>query len=217
MNQLCPLCHNSRQHKLFTQDDKREYYQCSTCKLVFVPSRFYLNEEEEKERYDLHTNSPNDLNYRKFLNRMFEPMHEHIEQGSFGLDFGSGPGPTLSLMFEEAGYCMSIYDHFYANDKRVFTKQYDFITTTEVIEHLQQPYDELERLWSCLKPDGYLGIMTSRYDDVKDFSRWHYKLDPTHICFFSIESFLWLTEAWQCELHVIDKDVVILHKKHCSD
>ncbi len=216
MNKFCPLCH-SKHHKLFSQDDKREYYQCLTCKLVFVPCGFYLNEADEKVRYDLHTNDSSDVNYRKFLNRMFLPMHKRIKKESFGLDFGSGPGPTLSLMFEEAGYEMNIYDHFYANDKRVFNKKYDFITTTEVIEHLQQPYDELERLWSCLKSGAYLGIMTSRYDDISDFSRWHYKLDPTHICFFSIESFLWLTKEWQCELHVIDKDIVILHKKHSHD
>ena len=213
MNQFCPLCKNQN-YQLFSQDEKRKYYQCFTCKLVFVSSEFYLNENQEKERYDLHTNSPDDLNYRKFLNRMFIPMHERIKKQSYGLDFGSGPGPTLSLIFEEAGYSMNIYDHFYANDKSVFTKKYDFITTTEVIEHLQQPYVELERLWNCLKVDGYLGIMTSRYDEIPNFTKWHYKLDPTHICFFSLESFKWLCQKWQCDLHVIDKDIVVLHKKH---
>ncbi|MEA2111456.1 MAG: class I SAM-dependent methyltransferase [Campylobacterota bacterium] len=216
MNQLCPLC-GSHEKQLFSEDDDCKYYQCFTCKLVFVPSKYYLNEDEEKQRYDLHTNSPADLNYRKFLNRMFEPIQERFSHKSSGLDFGSGPGPTLSLMFEEAGHKMSIYDYFYANDIDVFTKEYDFITATEVVEHLHQPYDELYRLWSCLKRDGYLGIMTSRYDEVTDFSKWHYKLDPTHICFFSIDSFKWLCKKWQCDLHVIDKDTVILHKKQITD
>ena len=108
MKQPCPLCQSHTAIE-FSQDEKREYYQCSTCKLVFVPSRYYLNEDKEKERYDLHTNNPEDLNYRKFLNRMFLPMNERIKKQSCGLDFGSGPGPTLSLSFEEAafmtGYC----------------------------------------------------------------------------------------------------------------
>ena len=212
MNQFCPLCHN-KQHQLFSQDEKRKYYECFTCKLIFVPSEFYLDEKAEKARYDLHTNTPSDLNYRKFLNRMFTPIDERVKSNSSGLDFGSGPGPTLSLMFEEAGYSMDIYDHFYANDVSVFQKEYDFITTTEVLEHLHHPMDELERLWNCLKAGGYLGIMTSRYDNVNDFAAWHYKLDPTHICFFSKESFKWLSEVWQCELIIIDNDILLLHKK----
>ena len=45
--------------------------------------------------------------YRKFLSRMFKPMMERIEPDSYGLDFGSGPGPTLNLMFEEEGHTVS--------------------------------------------------------------------------------------------------------------
>jgi SAM-dependent methyltransferase len=181
--------------------------------LIFVPSEFYLNKQAERARYDLHTNTPDDMGYRKFLNRMFLPLNQRISQYSHGLDFGSGPGPTLSLMFEEAGHHMNIYDYFYANDASVFNRQYDFITATEVVEHLHHVKEEMERLWNCLKPGGYLGIMTGRYDDIDDFDRWHYKLDPTHICFFSAESFQWLCAQWNCTLHIIDKDIVILQKK----
>jgi len=166
----------------------------------------------EKVRYDLHTNTPDDAAYRKFLYRMFAPMRERTAQQSDGLDFGSGPGPTLSLMFEECGYHMQVYDCFYAHDERVFDRQYDFITATEVVEHLHRPWVELNRLWCCLKPGGLLGIMTSRYDSVEHFNRWHYKRDPTHVLFFSTESFMWISRRWKAELEVIDNDIVILRK-----
>ncbi len=108
---------------------------------------------------------------------------------------------------------MQIYDRFYAHHECVFEQQYDFITATEVVEHLHHPFAELQRLWHTLKAGGYLGIMTSRYDTIEDFNSWHYKLDPTHVLFFSTESFLWLSRQWQATLEVIDNDIVILYKK----
>ena len=32
--------------------------------------------EEEKRRYDLHENSPDDAHYRRFLSRLLEPLEE---------------------------------------------------------------------------------------------------------------------------------------------
>lgn len=57
-------------------------------------------------------------------------------------------------MFEEAGHEMAIFDKFYAPDSKVFRKRYDFITATEVLEHLKKPKVELNRLWALLPPGG---------------------------------------------------------------
>ena len=62
-----------------------------------MPHENFLSAEDEKARYDLHQNSPNDNRYRQFLNRIFVPMQERIAPESCGMDFGSGPGPTLSI------------------------------------------------------------------------------------------------------------------------
>lgn len=166
----------------------------------------------ERHEYDLHINSPEDEGYRHFLNRLLEPMNATLPPGSSGLDFGSGPGPTLSLMFKQAGHRVSIYDKFYAPDSTVFEQPYDFITATEVVEHLQQPITELERLWHCLKPGGVLGIMTKLALDRERFAHWHYKNDLTHISFFSRESFEWLSLHWEADLQFIANDVILLHK-----
>ena len=128
--------------------------------------------------------------------------------------FGSGPGPTLSVMFEEIGHSMVIYDHFYARESSALEKQYDFITATEVVEHLHNPGIELDRLWSCLKPGGSLGIMTKLSPDREAFARWHYKTDATHVCFFSKTTFEWLSLKWQAELVFFGKDAIIFYKKN---
>ena len=42
-------------------------------------------------------------------------------------------------MFEEMGHTVALYDYFYANDPFVLHHLYDFITATEVVEHLHNP------------------------------------------------------------------------------
>lgn len=206
----CPLCQSS-EHTLFFQD-KRDYYRCSNCQLVFIPPHQRLSLFEQKDFYDKHENSPDDIFYRRFLNRIFLPLSESIEPHSHGLDFGCGPGPTLSVMFTEIGHKMAIYDPLYAPDMACFQQSYNFISTSEVMEHCHQPGEELNRIWSCLKPNGTLGIMTKRVIDKNAFAHWHYKNDPTHICFFSQETFQWLAQFWQATLVIADKDVVLLKK-----
>jgi hypothetical protein len=183
---------------------------------VFVPSWQFLPAEDEKKRYDLHQNSPEDLNYRRFLSRVFIPMQRCLTPGSSGLDFGSGPEPTLSMMFEEAGHSMTLFDYFYEQVPAVLEKQYDFITATEVVEHLHDPKKELERLWACLKQGGRLGIMTKLAVEQDAFEHWHYKNDLTHVCFFSRATFTWLALQWNADLTFADSDVVLFHKKPVS-
>lgn len=139
-------------------------------------------------------------------------MQERLAPGSHGLDFGSGPGPTLSVMFEEVGHPMATYDCFYAVKPWVLEKQYDFITASEVLEHLYNPDMELDRLWTLLKPGGFLGVMTRLVEDLETFDGWWYKNDPTHVCFFSRSTFEWLAARWQASLFFFDEDVMLFEK-----
>jgi SAM-dependent methyltransferase len=210
-NSVCPLCKTSDCNAYFA-DRRRDYFQCPICRLIFVLPDQFLSAAAEKAEYDLHENKPDDPGYRSFLSRVLVPMQERIMPGSHGLDFGSGPGPTLSLMFEEAGHRMEIYDKFYADNFYVFEKQYDFITATEVLEHLHNPSKTMNSLWECLKTGGWFGIMTKLATGKEAFAKWHYKNDLTHVCFFSRNTFRWLADLWQAELVFVGKDVVLLKK-----
>ena len=180
---------------------------------MFVPPYQHLAAAEELKRYDQHQNSPGDRKYRAFLERLFKPLNEKLLPGSFGLDFGSGPGPTLHRMFMESGHEMFIYDRFYADDRSVLDLTYDFITSTEVIEHLHKPGIELDRLWRlCLKPGGFLGIMTGIVESRECFKNWYYKNDPTHVAFYSKKTFRWLQEKWKASLEFPGDGVVIFRK-----
>ncbi len=211
-NITCPFCKTEKVGEFF-HDKRRDYMRCQVCSLVFVPPWQFVSAEEEKSRYDLHQNSPEDHGYRSFLNRIFIPMQKPLAPESCGLDFGSGPHPTLSVMFEEAGHSMTTFDCFYDNVPSAFERQYDFITATEVVEHLHNPKEELENLWACLKQGGRLGIMTKLVPDLDVFSCWHYKNDATHVCFFSQATFQWLALRWDADMTFADTDVAIFHKK----
>ncbi|MDZ7860552.1 MAG: class I SAM-dependent methyltransferase [Candidatus Krumholzibacteriota bacterium] len=211
-DRICPLC-GAAEAKDFYRDETRDYFRCRRCNLVFVPSRQFLSPEDEKARYDLHRNLPDDKNYRRFLGRLFIPMRDILTPGAKGLDFGSGPGPTLSLMFEQAGHPMSVYDCFYSPDQSVLKKQYDFITATEVAEHLHRPGEELSRLWRCLRPGGKLGIMTKFTPGPDEFASSHYRKDLTHVSFFSKATFEWLAARWPAKILFCENDVIIFSKE----
>jgi hypothetical protein len=171
-----------------------------------------LDPGEEKSRYDMHENDPGDTAYRDFLSQLFEPLVKKLPPQSYGLDFGSGPGPTLNVMFEEQGHRMKLYDPFYANDPSVFDEHYDFITTTETAEHLYHPRKEFDRLWSCLKPGGWLGIMTQFVPSREEFANWHYRRDDTHVTFYSPKTFRTMAQRWNAELELIGDRVAIFRK-----
>jgi 2-polyprenyl-3-methyl-5-hydroxy-6-metoxy-1,4-benzoquinol methylase len=207
----CPLC-DSGQCIDFCEDKHRRYVQCQRCHLVFVDPRQWLNAEQERAIYDLHQNSPLDPAYRQFLSRLYQPLLARLNPGDQGLDFGCGPGPALSAMFAEAGFAVQLYDIFYYPEPSVLQQHYQFITATEVVEHLHQPGRVIEQLWALLSAGGTLGLMTKLALDKAAFMRWHYKNDQTHVCFFSRQTFAWLAAHLQAELCIVGNDVILLSK-----
>jgi len=207
----CPLCKTTNSSK-FYKEKFREYLRCLSCDFIFVPKMYHLSDAEEKSRYDTHNNDPNDHRYRHFLSQLLVPLLERIQQKSNGLDFGSGPGPTLSLMLEECGHSVDLYDKFYANDISVFEKKYDFITATEVVEHLSEPMAEISRLIEMLNNQGHLAVMTQILTPQIDFSSWYYKNDPSHIGFFTKKSLSFLASYLNIEVSFVSERVVFFKK-----
>ncbi len=204
----CPLCRQAGS-VLFHRDRLRQYRLCPTCELIFVPAADWLPAAAEKARYDLHRNDPDDPAYRNFLARLFVPLQQRLAAGAAGLDFGCGPGPAMAAMLREAGHPVDLYDPFYAPDATVWEKQYDFIVASEVFEHLCQPGQELERLWTRLKPGGWLGVLTQPRLDTHRFATWSYIRDPTHVAFFAPRTLAWLANHWQAEMIQADRDVTL--------
>ncbi|MRT94199.1 class I SAM-dependent methyltransferase [Ancylomarina sp. 16SWW S1-10-2] len=207
----CPLC-CSENTSFYFEGEFRKYYSCSVCGLVFVPQVFFITFEAEKAEYDQHTNAPNDLVYQDYLKQIMNPVLDRIAAGACGLDFGSGPGPTLSKMFESRGFQTDIYDPFYAPNQEAFQNTYDFITVCEVVEHFHKPQMELDRLFGLLKPNGVLAIKTQFLPPKIKFPNWYYKREPSHVCFFSEKCFKYLAEKWNSKLTYINPNIVVFVK-----
>ncbi|HXH75797.1 MAG TPA: class I SAM-dependent methyltransferase [Bacteriovoracaceae bacterium] len=181
----CILCQSTGTHK-WHEDKIRPYFKCETCSLIFVPRNFVLSAEKEKQRYDAHQNNNDDNNYREYLTKITLGILPYLEKGSRGLDFGCGSSTTLAALFEDHGFSVDSYDLYYFQKEELLQNKYDFIILSEVIEHLADPLETMQRLKSLLTADGQFFIKTKYYPAEKElFSNWFYKRDVTHVQFFS--------------------------------
>jgi len=197
----CPLC-SSPDTRPLARAYGRDFVDCATCGLAFVDPAQHPAADEERARYQLHRNDPADAGYREFLSRLLDPLLERVPPGAEGLDYGSGPGPTLSRMLTEAGRPTADYDPYFAPGEHALARTYDFVTCTETVEHFFDPAAEFERLDRLLRPGGWLGVMTTLRDDARAFADWWYVRDPTHVCFYAPRTMEWIARAhaWRVEL-----------------
>ena len=212
-HEACPLCLHD-DVRLYYKDRQREYRLCPRCRLINVPECFHLTPTEERRRYEYHRNSSADQAYRRFLQQLLTPLLDYLTPGQQGLDYGCGPGPTLSLMLQELGYPMSVYDPYFADDPGVLARQYDFITCSEAIEHFNRPAQEWRRLLDLLVREGHLAVMTRFHCSTADFGDWYYKNDPTHIHFYSQATFTWLAQRDGLQVSFAGDSVAIFTKTH---
>ena len=211
----CPLC-GGGVAQWFSDSrfsgGQRDYLRCGQCEFVHVPAAQRLPLQAERDYYLTHRNVIDDMGYRAWLSRLATPLLQRLQPPASGLDFGCGQAPALAAMLGEAGFEVALYDPQFAPNERVFEQEWDFITATEVLEHLHRPGAELDRLWSLLRPGGWLAVMTRRLPALADFERWHYRRDPTHIGFFAERSFAWLAARWDAELELLGEDVALARK-----
>lgn len=188
------------------------YHCCQTCGFIWLDPESYLSRSDEKAHYDRHNNNPADHRYRAFLNRLWEPLKHKLTPGSSGIDYGSGPGPTLHRMAREDGFSCKHYDPYYHPDESILQNQYDFVTCSETAEHFYHPKKEFQKLANLLKPGGWLGIMTHRLQPETDFANWHYRHDPTHVSFYTDKSIQILAKATGFETTQFVSNSVVLLK-----
>lgn len=184
----CPLCLKSSLSNPI-QNHKRIFFKCCFCDLIFSDPSFQLSPQEEKARYETHNNDIQDPNYQKFLRPIVDWITESHSNSDRGLDFGAGTGPVVAHLLRELGYVMELYDPFFWPNEKALETTYDFIVSTEVVEHLIEPHYEFQKLAQLLKPGASLFLMTLLHEDQTDLSTWYYLRDPTHRCAYSKKTF----------------------------
>jgi hypothetical protein len=126
------------------------------------------------------------------------------------LDWGSGPGPVLAKMLRQEGLPTEIYDPVYHPQKP--STQFELITSTEVLEHFQEPAKTLREILSHLQSRGIFAGLTQFHPGPKKFADWWYAKDPTHVVFYSAETFRWWTELNDLKVLHLQSPVFIFQK-----
>jgi len=191
------------------------FFRCEKCALIFKDPQLQLAPERERARYETHQNNPDDPAYLRFLNRLAAPLMEKVGKTQVGLDFGCGPTSAMAGIFESTGRPCVSYDPFFFNDRSLLEQRYDFISCSEAAEHFHHPAEEFMRLFSCLKPGGWLGVMTQPVPP--DFAAWWYHRDPTHVSFYSPETFAWIAKTYRATAVPIGSDVVLFQQSETNE
>lgn len=203
----CPLCGDKG--ALTLHNKATRYFQCHTCRALFMNPCNHLPPDKEKERYLEHNNDVNDPRYQSFVAPIVNTIMENFTSSENGLDFGSGTGPVITKLLRNYGYNITTYDPYFDNKSNALKVKYNYIACCEVIEHFHRPYKEFALLRSLLNRNGMLICMTELYDDNIEFSTWYYKDDPTHVFFYQIKTLEWIKEYFQFSSLTINNRLVV--------
>ncbi|HLS31239.1 MAG TPA: class I SAM-dependent methyltransferase [Flavobacteriaceae bacterium] len=208
----CSLCLSEAE--FFWRYDSKDYYECPECQAVFLAAEFHPEQQAELQRYQLHQNDVNDVDYQNFVKPLVQAIQTDFSVNNEGLDFGCGSGPVATKLLRDEEYQVKVYDPYFFNIPENLDFKYDFIICCEVIEHFYQPRIEFELLFDLLNPDGKLYAKTSLIDTkIKmDFNNWGYKNDPTHVFFYTPETLTWIKKQFGFANLKLHKDFFVLEK-----
>lgn len=187
---------------------------CPNCSLVFKNPGTFNSSEKDLERYSTHNNISTDQGYLDFLGKFILPLKTFLPQNFRALDFGCGPGPTLSILLEEIGGIVENYDPLFFPDAHLLiSDSYDVVTSTEVVEHFKKPRIDWEQLIDLVKDNGLIAIMTLLYSPEIDFKKWWYKNDHTHIVFYQQKTIEYIAMTYHLDIVFNDKKSIIIFRK----
>jgi hypothetical protein len=215
----CQLCGNDKLKICLDERVKshgewrhRTYLECGDCGYIFLRPQQRISVDLERQRYSTHNNDPKDERYRSFLMKGFDQLRPFISQGSHGIDYGCGPSQALKTWLETEGFRVDCYDPAFWPNSAVLEGTYDFVTCTEVVEHLHSPMEVFLRLDSMLRPGGWMMWMTDICQDPEKFSEWSYRNDETHVGFYQKKTIEWIAQKMKWRLELLKQRVMIFHK-----
>ena len=191
-----------------------EYSYCNNCQCISKSKEHFRPIPDQKERYDLHENDPEDEGYQAYFQRFLDFILPLVGTPKTALDFGCGRSSLLADMLRNEGIVSDYYDPIYHPENMDDSKKYQLIVSTEVFEHLHEPRSTFEELLENVEEGGFIALQTQFHpNDIEAFKKWYYHLDPTHIIFFTPQTFKVLADIYECE--VIDhngKNIIVIKK-----
>lgn len=187
MNEYCKIC-GFKTRVIFHKKFEVKYYVCNQCDFISKDENSIITSDEELRIYNNHNNSIDDPHYvAYFKNFINKAILEYCSPDRHGFDFGSGPSPVLAtILARDYDYFMDIYDKFYSPEKTYIGKKYSLITSTEVVEHLNDPLHYFKLFKELCAENGILSIMTLFHQkNDNEFLKWFYMRDMSHVSFYT--------------------------------
>jgi 2-polyprenyl-3-methyl-5-hydroxy-6-metoxy-1,4-benzoquinol methylase len=175
-------------------------YRCLDCKFEFCPEAIDLNsmyEDMEDDSY-VETSKSRSIQAKKIA----EYANKFIDKNSKVLDVGCGTGLLVkefaNLNYESYGLEPSNFLAQEGNNNNLtiyrgtldnfnFFDEFNFLSLIDVIEHVQDPEELLNKIHHALDKDGHLLVITPRHDSffrfILGFNWWHYRI--AHVGYFS--------------------------------
>jgi len=199
----CPGC-DSRRFKVLGSKNGFEVLNCSDCRTLYTAE---LPEAGQKEDYDNYYSDEN-LNVPEFVIRRVGEIVEEFEpyrKTNKLLDIGFGAGTVLETAakrgWQVAGLEVSqpaieqarrkgfeVFQGF-LNDANYPSGQFDVVTASEILEHLESPKDDLAEIARILRPGGLLWATTPSARGISPRMLgidWSVMAPPEHTQLYSI-------------------------------
>ena len=210
----CRICHASS--PLFFRD-KRSFYKCPECSLIFT---FDLPGKEAEETHYKNQWATTDTNFWKKQVDVLLQLIDNYRTPKRILDFGSGSG-EMTNEFLKRGYDVTPLEpmtHGYLKDQN-YSAKFDVVIAVEVIEHLPKPWEELHEIENVLAPGGiviFSSLLTNSFIDRPDkreqFENWWYKDDPTHVSFFCNRVLQKMADMKNYDIDIFDDKAFVLKR-----
>jgi len=202
----CLIC-QSLEIKLLKGFEEHQLIKCRKCNFVFqkrIPS-----DEEFRMCYAPHEDYVYGVNYYlspvtvKRYNELLDYFEKYRKNNRI-LDVGCGIGYFLDVA-KERGW--NVYGTEYAKkaiqictEKGISMKQgkldsfnyengfFDVITSFEVIEHINNPQEEIKHIKTLLRPDGIFYCTTPSFNSLSRLilgSKWNVILYPSHLAYYT--------------------------------
>lgn len=218
----CNICnHDSRalfQAKVLYKYEV-QYYQCTHCGFIQTEEPHWLAESYSSAITDL------DLGYvtrniffgtitAKLLKRSFD------RKGAF-LDYGGGYGMFVRLMrdkgfdfYREDKYCTNLFaDQFDVMDAGS-PKRFELLTAFEVFEHLEDPYRDIERMFSFSDSILFSTELQPQptFSSVEDW--WYFSPEVgQHVAIYSAKALEEIAKKYNCQVYSAQNRLHLLTKK----
>ena len=190
------------------------YHRCSHCHFIQTDTPFWLAEAYTHAITSLDIGL---LSRNQYLQKVIPEMLDTLfPDAAVMLDYGGGYGMFVRMMrdigynfYRQDVYCENLFaNYFDLKDSPV--KKFDVLTSFEVFEHLENPLEELEKMFALSDHIIFSTVLILK--DISQFGNWWYvsPLIGQHIAFYERKTLEVLAARFDKQIFSNDQNLHLL-------